>query len=215
LFPNLEIGESDNFDTLGCPIGNAEHCRKFIEGKLQKVFEMFGSLEKLNNAQIAYTLLRSCCSFGKMTFFLRTIPSLMMSPLCVEFDKRVLTCFENILSLSLDNSSMIQATLPLSKGGLGLRSTRAHASACYIASLGSAKSHSPVPLETDQRCFDDYNSRVSSPLSPDSEPLKQKVLSSRIDEVLLEKLLNSKSMASRARMTGSKCFCLVICYSLS
>jgi hypothetical protein len=200
LFPNLEIGESDNFDTLGCPIGTPEHCRQFVEGKLQKVYEIFKSLGKLNNAQIAYTLLRSCCSFGKIVFFLRTVPSFMLSPTCIDFDEKVLTCFEDILSIALDDSSMTQATLPLSKGGIGLRSARTHASACYIASTSSAKSHSALPIVADQKCYDDYNSRVSSPISADSEPLKQKELSSRIDSVPLEKLLNSSSVYTRARM---------------
>jgi hypothetical protein len=154
---------------------------------------------KLNNAQIAYTLLRSCCSFGKIVYFLRTIPSFKISSTCADFDKRVLTCFENILSVSLDNSSISQASLPLSKSGLGLRSAASHATACFIGSSSSAKNHSPLDISIDQRCIDSYNSRVASPIDSNSQ-LPQKELSSKIDSVTLENLLASKSMYTKARM---------------
>lgn len=200
LFPGLEIGTTSNFDTLGAPIGDTDHCRNFVELKLQKVYEVFDLLEKIDHTQIAFTLLRSCCSFGKIVFFLRTIPSSMITSTCIEFDKRVLTCFEKILSLSLDDSSINQVSLPLSKGGIGLRSARAHAAACYIASTWSAKNYSSLDLNIEEKCIDDFNSRVSVPIDSNSKPLRQKELSSKIDEVFLEKLMSSTSRYTKARM---------------
>jgi hypothetical protein len=89
LFPQVEVGESD-FDTLGAPIGTADHCLSFVSQKIQKTFEVFKSLILLEDAQISFTLLRDCCSFGKIVYFLRTIPPHLIHSLCVEFDKQVL-----------------------------------------------------------------------------------------------------------------------------
>jgi hypothetical protein len=199
LFPKVELGLSD-FDTLGAPIGSSNHCLTFVCSKLQKVYEIFKSLVKLNDSQIAFTLLRNCCSFGKIVYFLRTIPPNLIEPACIEFDKQVLLCLEDILSCSLDKPGLSQARLPTSKGGIGLRSAFQHATACYIASASSAKKASPLAISIVDSVYEAYNLLVQEPISPVNEPRSQKILSKKIDSLNLTSLLTSASESSKARL---------------
>jgi hypothetical protein len=199
LFPKLEIGDSSNFDTLGAPVGSIEHSSGFISDKLKKVFDIFDTLVKLEDSQIAFTLLRSCCSFGKIVFHLRTTPPQLIKEVCQDFDQKVLMCLENLLSCALDPPARNQASLPLSRGGPGLRSAAQHAPACYIASLKNAMEFSSLKLSLDQACVDSLNQLVSSPFQTDLN-LTQSQLSSKIDSVVLEKLLSSASSTSKARL---------------
>jgi hypothetical protein len=201
LFPELEIGDTSNFDTLGAPIGSVEHSAQYVGDKLRKVYDTFKSLEKLEDSQVAFTLLRSCCSFGKVVFYLRTVPPQLLQEICKEFDDQVLLCLENLLSCSIDVPALNQALLPLSRGGTGLRSASQHAPACYIASLSNAMKFSPLKLTIDKVCYDSYNQLVSAPLQTDL-CLSQSQLSSKIDALALEKLLSSASSSSKARINS-------------
>jgi hypothetical protein len=164
IFPHVEIGKSSDFDTLGAPIGSPDFCSKFVSKKLLQTYNILDLLPKLNNAQIAFTLLRTCCSFGKVVYFLRTIPSNLIENTCKEFDKKIMLCFEDVLSISPDAKGAIQVSLPLSKGGTGLRSASNHAPACYIASMSSArtfaKTKSNLSLKIPTLVYDSFNKLV-------------------------------------------------------
>jgi hypothetical protein len=204
LFPQVEIGKSSDFDTLGAPIGSPDHCSNFVSEKLLQTYNVLELLPKLNDAQIAFTLLRTCCSFGKVVYFLRTIPSNLIETICKEFDKKIKLCFENVLSFSPDTRGSIQASLPLSKGGTGLRSAFAHAPACYIASLSSArtfaKTKSNLTLKISTSIYDSFNKLVENPLTSDHKELSQRELSSQIDSLALKNLLSSSPEIDRARL---------------
>ena len=85
-----------------------------------------------------YTLLKSCFSFPKIAFALRTTDTSNHLLFLDRFDKAVRDALEGILGSPLTPSQWQQASLPSALGGLGLRSARCHAAAAYLGSLTAA-----------------------------------------------------------------------------
>ena len=133
--PQLTSHHVAEFDILGSPIGSSKHVANFLEGKLKKVAQLMEKFEQLEDPQVAYSLLRSCASFGKFSYYIRTVPPDMVKDSTIVFDVAVRSCFEKIVSSSLTDDQWSQCTLNLKCGGLGLRSVSMHAAAAYIASV--------------------------------------------------------------------------------
>ena len=72
-------------------------------------------------------------------YTLRTCKPASLIDIYKRFDNIQLTALEDILSTSLTHSARLQASLPVSMGGLGLRSASSHASAAYLSSLAQTK----------------------------------------------------------------------------
>ena len=64
---------NQNFDFLGIPIGTAEHCRKYMQSKLDESKLNLNALRNLKDSQHAYYILRFCEGFCKMVFYMRGI----------------------------------------------------------------------------------------------------------------------------------------------
>ena len=70
-----------------------------------------------------------------MVWFIRTIPSDLISDACEKFDSSIMDCFQKLLGSGLSSDSLIQASLGTKNGGLGLRATKSHSTAAYISSF--------------------------------------------------------------------------------
>ena len=66
-------------------------------------------------------------------------PTECLPQACSKFDRAVLQGLQSIIPYKLDAPSLIQATLRLSNGGLGLRNTKLHHPAAYFASFHQSK----------------------------------------------------------------------------
>ena len=93
-------------------------------------------LTKLDAPHHAYLLLRYCLSFSRMVFFLRAIPVDFLPRACDTFDQAVRQGLQAISCYKFDNNALIQSSLRLSNGGLGLRNSKLHHPAAYYASDG-------------------------------------------------------------------------------
>ena len=125
---------------LRVPVGSAIHTLAFLQHKVEKVIRLMEKLEQLDDPQVAYTLLRTCVSFGKFCYYIRTIPPSLVMEAALSFDNCVRSCFQSILSSNLPDSQWMQCTLDLKHGGFGLRKVSEHANAAYIASVISNSS---------------------------------------------------------------------------
>ena len=119
---------------LGAPIGSSEFCRDFASRKRDKACELLRALPRLQNPQIALSILRRCAGFCRLAHIARATP--------VEFTVAALALFDDDMRRSLDESAAIESTdsawqqaqLSTRRGGLGLRSVAHHAGAGFIAS---------------------------------------------------------------------------------
>jgi hypothetical protein len=143
----LSLAHSDRMESLGVMFGSSaaidDHCTKSL-----KRHEQF--LAALRNrempVQIALLLLRFC-AVPRLSYLARTVdPNVFAAPggAAELFDSMLWNCFAQLIG-SRDASSLpkevrLQAQLPLSRGGLGLRSVKDLAPTAYFSSLASSLS---------------------------------------------------------------------------
>ena len=80
--PQLHVNTTGCFMLLGAAIGNDSFCEAASEERRKKVAPLFKALPDIEDPQLAYTLLKHCASFCKMSYSMRAVPrdSLMSSP---------------------------------------------------------------------------------------------------------------------------------------
>ena len=102
---------------------------------MDKVGKLLEKLPSLKDPHSEFALLCSCFSLPKVAFTLRTTPPLQS---CLRewkrFDSMVRESLDRVLGSNLDNKAYQQAQLPVSLGGLGLRSAAAHSSSAFLSS---------------------------------------------------------------------------------
>ena len=194
---------------LGSPIGSQFHCSSWVSDKLNKKMPLLiKKLESLNDAQSSFLLLLYCASFCKMVWYIRTIPPDLISDCCVNFDSMVLNCFEFLLGSGLSEQSLIQAQLGTKLGGLGLRASKTHSAAAYIASFFKSKSlvetflSKPIANLGVEQFFATFNQLVADKdhLDSFSNPTNQRTLSGLIDSKCLDDLVESSNVVDKARL---------------
>ena len=128
------------FVHLGAPVGSPFFIQGKVKERVDKVANLLDKLPNLENAHSEFALLRSCFSLPKVSYLLRTCSP---SPSCLShwdlFDSNLRNTLNRILGCSLDEKAWLQAQLPISKGGLNMRSAKNHASAAYLSSLLGCK----------------------------------------------------------------------------
>ena len=83
------------------------------------------------------TMLRSCLALPKVAFVLRSCPPNHVSNATFDFDVAIRDTLRDIVGGPLSDWSWLKASLPCSRGGLGLRNASLHAPAAFLASLHS------------------------------------------------------------------------------
>jgi hypothetical protein len=193
--------DDENFDLLGAPIGNEDHCNKFISSKILKYDRLLNCLSVIEDSHVAYVLLKLCHSFCKVIYYMRTVPSNLIMKSLVEFNNRIRKTTEKMLSISINDDCWDHISLSIFNGGLGIRNPVNH---CYTAYLASRKANFPV-IENDQfinNIITEVNSKYNLNLKWDDECdniLSQSDLSKQIDNLekvkVYEKLDDSVKIA--------------------
>ena len=93
-------------------------------------------LKEIDNHEALF-LLRNCFAMPKLTYFLRTSPCFTKPETLNKFDLIIKTSLINILNIPLSDSSYDQATLPVAKGGLGIRPATEIAIPGFLSSVCS------------------------------------------------------------------------------
>ena len=107
---------------------------------------MVSRLEQIDSHQALF-LLRNCFSMPKFTYFLRSSPCFMNMSILEKYDSVIKNALVKILNIPMPDEAWNQATLPISKGGLGFRPALEVALAGYLSSVQASKSvvHSLLP----------------------------------------------------------------------
>jgi hypothetical protein len=174
---------------LGAPFGDHELEAEILEERLTSVKSLLEKLHLLEDPHMEYTLLRSCFSFPKFSYALRTVDCTKHGEILKNFDLAVKETLEATLGAPLPPAQWAQASLPTQHGGLGLRSAAAHGAAAYLASVGAVASlvqeirkleELPAPEVKD--LMTSLNNQLGDPLSHEEVALMtQRSLSALID----------------------------------
>ena len=132
IAPGIKVITNENFNLLGSPI-TIESVRSAALKKSELMKKVFSKLSTLN-VHVAYFLLKNCLSMPKLTYFLRTSPLWFFQDIITQMDDNLKTCIESILNFQLDNTQWTQSSLPISKGGLGLRRIKDLCLPAFLAS---------------------------------------------------------------------------------
>ena len=89
----------------------------------------------MGNSHSEFVLLRSCLSLPKVNFLLCTCPPFADHiSIWKNFDDNLQEAMNTILGSNITDEAWLQAQLPVSQSGLGIRSACLHASSSFIAS---------------------------------------------------------------------------------
>ena len=127
------------FKLLGAPLGTEEFEANILEGRLVSIRHLLDSLHHLDDPHMEYQLLKSCFSFPKVAFSLRTVDTSHHQQFRQSFDWAVRQALEAILGTPLTSSQWTQASLPVAKGWLGLRLADSHGAAAFLSSYGASQ----------------------------------------------------------------------------
>ena len=203
---------------LGSPIGTDEFMQEVVQERISEIEQTIVSkLSSIENPQIQLCLLRSCLSLPKITYTLRTCKPAALASAYKRFDGIQFSALGEILSAPISPIAWRQATLPVSLGGLGLRSASSHASAAYLSSLVQTKAivdeilmsfpsrHDlDFPLSLFRTAAGSLPPDVTASLSLDNADFSQKHLSYLIDSnshsTLLKEAQTAEDRRSSARL---------------
>ena len=135
--PGLQVLRRDMADILGSPIGGVEHIRDAIQEKIEKL-QLMGDRLRLLHSHDAILLLHHSFSIPKLLHILQTT-SFFQSPRLQAYDELLRTILSDICNISLnDESTWLQASLPVRAGGIGIRRAAQLAPSAFLASAAGS-----------------------------------------------------------------------------
>ena len=136
--PGAQIIEPSAATLLGSPLGDVESVSVALEKKIVSLATMGERLELLA-AQDALLLLRHSFSIPKLLYLLKTAPC-FLSPCLQSYDELLCSIISRIcnVNLSVSDTAWLQASLPVSAGGLGLRSAVQLSPSAFLASAATS-----------------------------------------------------------------------------
>ena len=222
--PGALVIDPSQATLLGSPLGDIDCVSAAIQDKVSALQRMSDRLVFLS-AHDALLLLRCSLSIPKLLYLLRTAPCFASDSL-KEYDSVLASSLSSITNTSIDSSSAawLQASLPISLGGLGIRSAvevapsaflaSAHSSSALVQSIPSS-SHSILSSSLISNALTLWSSDHDSHPPTDDEAFLQKAWDRPRAESVSKRLLdNASCTADRARLLAASCReprCLVAC----
>ena len=191
-FPSKVKLIKDGIEVIGAPIGSESFSNAFFN---HQYTELKSLLQRLKDAssylgtQSTFILLSKCISFCRMVFHARTVHPSLLRTHTDNYDKLVQDCF-SLLIPGLTEDQLIQCSLPIREGGLGLRRLSDHLLPAFISSAADAIKFMNIE-ETSvedywslKQLLDCYNAAANTKLTW-KEINSQKLLSASIDQFRL------------------------------
>ena len=213
LFPGWQWNSTKNVKVLGAAIGDETFCEELIAKMQKKAAALLQKLGELGDVPCGYLLLRSCSSYAKLMYSIRTTPAISQSTGLRNFDSAVFGAFSSLTQLYPREVDWNRAQWCTSAGGLGLRSVVDHADAAFAASISST-----LPLQAAifprmsaddvmtaapyQAALAALQPKLPAPLHAklaSGEGVTQKLLSKSLDTAALESCLADPSMATHMK----------------
>ncbi|XP_055330571.1 uncharacterized protein LOC129582962 isoform X1 [Paramacrobiotus metropolitanus] len=136
-WPDWEVRENENLYLLGAPV-TVFAVPSFLRGKISEIERLVEKLKLLPSQQALY-LLRNCLSAPKLLYVLRTSQTYTCPDILREFDSLMKKATTSIANADINESQWTQMTMPVGRGGLGIRRTEELALSAFIASATSVQ----------------------------------------------------------------------------
>ena len=121
---------------LGTPIGSQNFIDTFVkEEVLLPLDHLLDNIKLLNDSHAEFFLFRSCATFCKISYLLRTLPPEQGSFLRKEYESRMKVFLMHLVKAEIPDLAWIQSELQFRLGGLGLKYSVSHHQAAFLASL--------------------------------------------------------------------------------
>jgi len=136
LLPGIQVVDEDCLQLLGAAV-----FEEAVDTALQEKAEQLGNLYDrlpLLSHHVALFLLQNALGIQKINYFLRTSPAFTCPTACEDLDSAQLLALEKCLNLSFSQDAATQLQLPISLGGLGVRSAATLALPCFLSSAYAA-----------------------------------------------------------------------------
>ncbi|GAV03777.1 hypothetical protein RvY_14157 [Ramazzottius varieornatus] len=206
LCPGVIFPDRNTLTLLGAPV-ISEAIPSVLEKKIRQAELMTTRLEKISAHQALF-LLKNCLSLPKLLYILRCSPTFSCLPSLQAFDETIRKCAGKIAKIAMDDTAWRQSSLPVSRGGLGIRRVDEPALPAFLASV-----HSSFDLMEQFYPQVDVNSIVSPAIhlwqeqsisQPPILPLRsaQKAWDIPIVDQHYQTLLDASSQAERARLVA-------------
>ena len=121
-------------EILGAPIGDVGFVGDYLREKTIKVGQVHAALRELERPAAELLLGRCCADVAKISHLLRTVGDIVPEEVTAAFDQQQRAFVEETLGGHVSEEAMMQATLGVAAGGLGLRSAQALARTAFVAS---------------------------------------------------------------------------------
>ena len=131
----ISISPTRDLTLLGAPVGSPQFKKNHLHGKVNALRDLMNKLPSLDDPQLQLTMLRACFGLPKFYFSVRTTAPEYSLGACEEFDGHQRSAPSTLLGAPINDRTWRQSSLPISLGGLGLRSAAQHASSAYFCSL--------------------------------------------------------------------------------
>ena len=146
--PDMSFPSRQELSLLGSPL-LPEGIADALEGKTAVIRLLTSRLEELHAHQALF-LLKNCLSASKVMYVLRSSPAWTRTDKLMAFDEMIRSSLSAITNTDMTDAAWRQASLPVVKGGLGIRRTEEIALPAFLASVFSvAGLISTVVLEAD------------------------------------------------------------------
>ena len=204
--PGLQVIDRENFQLLGAAMFD-DSVDSTLQDKVDTLSTMYERLP-LMSSHAAVTLLQHSLGVQKVVYFLRTSPGFSCPTSCRDLDKAVIKALERCLNLSFSSSAAAQLQLPISKGGLGIRSAEALALPCFLSSsYGSIEmvrlcmnDLGAIPTGL-REALEQWTTTVGPAIPMDSREFQKEWDNALGDTIMKRLLAEDTSDLTRARLT--------------
>ena len=137
MAPGINVLDRSKWRLLGAPITD-EALPSCISEKCRSISLLCSRLHNLPT-QVAFYILRNCFATPKLIYILRCSPCWHHQKGLLEIEDTLRKTVESLTNNTLCDLKWTQATLPVSRGGLGIRSAPSLSLPCFLSSFCSAK----------------------------------------------------------------------------
>ena len=129
--------ESHELLLLGAPILD-QSMEEVLMSKLEDLNRMAERLLTVDSHDALF-LLKSCFSIPKLTYFIRSAPTFKAMDVLKLYDEKIKQTLQSILNVELKENAWHQSSLPVKRGGLGIRLASDLALPAFLSSAHGAR----------------------------------------------------------------------------
>jgi len=207
LLPGIKFLEPCDAELLGAPLTD-EALPAALESKVAQIGRLAERLPLLKSHAALFTL-KNCLSMPKMTYLLRCTPSWKAPTELASFDAIMRNSLESICNGTMDDQAWAQASLPVARGGLAIRSAQQLSVPAFLASIASTVDLVTAILGSPHEDPDEQEALALWSSMTNESPIPTSHLQSDWDRPILENL--SATLLSNAKTSSDKARILASC----